>query len=313
MRTGFVSHPDQERHDTGPGHPERAARHRAIVERVHESGLAAELELCAAVPIALAQLEPVHDARHARALQAAIEGGARLVDDGDTRVSAGSWRAALLAAGGAVLAAERVAAGAWSNAFVAARPPGHHAERGRAQGFCVLNNVALAAAHLRTQLGLERVAIVDWDVHHGNGTQAIFAADPTVYYASLHQWPLYPGSGLAEERGVGPGLGATRNCPLAPGSGDREWLAALEAAVLPDLERFAPEFLLVSAGYDAHRDDPLGGTALSTAGFGRLTRLLVDFARSRCGGRLVLVLEGGYDLGALAAGVEASIAELRAG
>jgi acetoin utilization deacetylase AcuC-like enzyme len=313
VRTGFVSHPDQERHDTGPGHPERAARHRALVERVAASGLAAELEHLDAPLLDPARLALAHAERHVAAVEHAITGGARMLDDGDTRVSAGSWRAALLAAGGSLAAAARVAAGTWTNAFVAARPPGHHAEHARAMGFCAFNNVALAAAHLRQDLGCERVAILDWDVHHGNGTQAIFESDPSVYFASLHQWPLYPGSGLAHERGTGAGGGTTRNCPLAPGSGDREWLAAFEDVVLRDLAEFRPQFVLVSAGYDGHRDDPLGGTELTTAGYAALTRLAVDAARELCGGRLVLVLEGGYDLAALADSVEASLGELRAG
>jgi len=309
-RTGFVAHADQERHDTGPGHPERAARHRAIVERIDSSGLAASLERVDAVPIDPARLLLVHEARHVAEVQRAIASGARILDDGDTRVSAGSWRAALLAAGGTLDAVDRVMDGRWRNAFVAARPPGHHAERGHAMGFCAFNNVAVAAAHLRERHGLERVAIVDWDVHHGNGTQHAFEDDPSVYFASLHQWPLYPGSGLANERGIGPGFGATRNCPLPPGSGDREWLSAFEDVVLRDLESFAPQFVLVSAGFDAHADDPLGQTELSTEAYARMTNLLAQYTRERCASRLVLVLEGGYDLAALAASVEAATAEL---
>jgi len=311
--TGFVAHADQERHDTGPGHPERSERHRAIVARIAGSGLASHLDRVDAVPADPERLRLVHDARHVAEVERAIRSGARLLDDGDTRVSAGSWRAALLAAGGTLDAVDRVATATWRNAFVAARPPGHHAERGHAMGFCAFNNVAVAAAHLRDRHGLERVAIVDWDVHHGNGTQHAFESDPSVYFASLHQWPLYPGSGLADERGTGAGEGTTRNCPLPPGSGDREWLAAFEDVVLRDLEAFAPEFVLVSAGYDAHRDDPLGGTDLSTDAYARMTRLLAQFARERCAGRLVLVLEGGYALSALAASVEASVAELVSG
>ncbi len=311
--TGFVAHADQERHDTGPGHPERAERHRAIVERVRACGLAAELDLVDAVTIDPARLALVHSAAHVTAVERAIASGARLLDDGDTRVSAGSWRAALLASGGSVLAVDRVMSGTWTNAFVAARPPGHHAERSRAMGFCAFNNVALAAAHLRERHGLQRVAIVDFDVHHGNGTQEIFESDPSVYFASLHQWPLYPGSGLAHERGTGAGEDSTRNCPLPPRSGDREWLATLEDVVIADLEEFDPQFVLVSAGYDGHRDDPLGNTELSTDAYARMTRLLTDFARGRCHSRIVMLLEGGYDLEALAASVVASVGELRAG
>ncbi|MCY2960199.1 MAG: histone deacetylase [Planctomycetota bacterium] len=309
-RTGFVAHADQERHDTGPGHPERAERHRAIVARIESSGLAAHLDRVEAVAVDPARLLLVHEGSHVANVERAIASGARILDDGDTRVSAGSWRAALLAAGGTLDAVDRVMDGRWRNAFVAARPPGHHAERGHAMGFCAFNNVAVAAAHLRQRHGLDRVAIVDWDVHHGNGTQHIFERDPSVYFASLHQWPLYPGSGLADERGIGPGEGATRNCPLPPGSGDREWLSAFEDVVLRDLEAFAPQFVIVSAGFDAHADDPLGQTELTTGAYARMTSLLAQFARERCAGRLVLVLEGGYDLAALAASVEAATGEL---
>jgi acetoin utilization deacetylase AcuC-like enzyme len=195
---------------------------------------------------------------------------------------------------------------------VAVRPPGHHAERAAAMGFCAFNNVALAAAHL-LERGLERVAIVDWDVHHGNGTQHLFEADPRVFFASLHQWPLYPGTGRASERGVGAGEGATLNLPQPPGAGDREWLGAFEGALLPALERFDPQFVLVSAGYDAHRDDPLADQRLSEDAYARMARGLLDLARARCGGRLVAVLEGGYDLRALASSVEATVGELARG
>jgi acetoin utilization deacetylase AcuC-like enzyme len=202
--------------------------------------------------------------------------------------------------------------GVWANAFVACRPPGHHAEAREAMGFCLFNNVAVAAAHLRIRRGVERVAILDWDVHHGNGTQHIFEADPSVFYASLHQWPWYPGTGAADECGIGAGDGATLNCPMRAGTGDREWLHALETQVFPALEAFDPGFVLVSAGFDAHERDPLSHTRVTTDGFRRMTELAKALAASRCGGRLVSVLEGGYDLGALAESVEAHVAELLA-
>ena len=200
-------------------------------------------------------------------------------------------------------------AGEWQNAFCAVRPPGHHAERERAMGFCLFNNVALAAAALRAS-GVERVAILDWDVHHGNGTQHLFERDPSIFYASLHQWPLYPGTGAAHERGVGAGEGATLNCPQPPGSGDAEWLDTLESRVLPELERFRPGFVLVSAGFDAHRLDPLSGTCLSEDGYRRMSARMLELARAHAGGRLVSVLEGGYHLSALAACVETHLGEL---
>jgi acetoin utilization deacetylase AcuC-like enzyme len=214
-----------------------------------------------------------------------------------------------LAAGGVVNAADAVARGEAGRAFCAVRPPGHHAERSNAMGFCFFNNVAIAAEYLRHQHGIERIAILDWDVHHGNGTQHYFEADPNVFFCSIHQHPdtLYPGTGYAEERGTGAGMGATLNVPMAPGSGDEEYRRAFETTILPALDRFRPEFLLISAGFDAHRADPLGHIKLSTEMFGWMTLHAMELARRHCGGRIVSVLEGGYDLTALADSVQAHL------
>ena len=225
-------------------------------------------------------------------------------------MSSGSYEAALRAAGGVLEACERVLAGEWSNAFCAVRPPGHHAERDEAMGFCLFNNVALAAAALRARHGLARVAILDWDVHHGNGTQHLFERDGSVFYASLHQWPFYPGTGAADERGLGPGEGTTLNCPLAAGAGDAEWIGALEERVLPELAAFAPEFVLISAGFDAHRLDPLAGMRLSERAYAEMSARMLELAARSAQGRLVSVLEGGYHLSALASCVETHLAAL---
>lgn len=308
-RVGYVSTPLAARHDTGPGHPERAARVEAIEARIARSGLLGELVRLDAPEVELAAAARVHERAYLEAAARAISAGARVLDDGDTRVSADSWRAARAAAGGAVLAVERVLAGELDHAFVVTRPPGHHAERDRALGFCVLNNVAIAAAHAREH-GIERVAIVDWDVHHGNGTQHTFERDPSVFYASLHQWPLYPGTGLAHERGLGEGEGATLNCPLPPRAGNREWLAAFDDEVLPALEEFRPGLVLISAGFDAHKDDPLAQTQLDEEAYRHMTHALAALARDHAGGKLVSLLEGGYDLDALARSVEAHLEEL---
>ena len=198
----------------------------------------------------------------------------------------------------------------WNNAFVACRPPGHHAERDRAMGFCLYNHVAIAAEHLRRSHGLERVAILDWDVHHGNGTQHIFEKDPNVFYASLHQFPHYPGTGAASERGLADGEGATLNCPMDSGSGDSQWMASFESQIRPELEAFRPDFLLISAGFDAHRDDPLASCELTSAGFRELTRAALALAETSAKGRLVSLLEGGYDLTALADSALAHLEEL---
>jgi acetoin utilization deacetylase AcuC-like enzyme len=310
MVTGLVTQADPTRHDTGPGHPERAERVTAVVERLRSSGLAESCARVTASAAAIADIERVHSVRHVRAMQSAIEAGARVLDEGDTRASAGSWQAALDAAGGAVLAAQKVWSGEWSNAFVAARPPGHHAERDEAMGFCIFNNVAVAALHLVEVLGAERVAIVDWDVHHGNGTQHVFERDPRVFYASLHQSPLYPGTGARSERGTGEGEGTTLNLPQPPHARDAQWLRAFDDELMPALEDFDPRIVLVSAGFDAHKDDPLAQTALTTGAFATMTERLLELARSRCKGRLVSLLEGGYDLRALSDSVEAHVGAL---
>src|SRR5262245_38528226 len=309
-RTGLVHHVAFAAHDTGRGHPERHARLAAILARLEDSGLIDELDRLEPDPAPVAWIARVHDEKYVRDVERACAAGVRVLDAGDTSVGPASFNAALIAAGGAVQAVDRVMDGTWANAFLACRPPGHHAEREEAMGFCLFNNVAVAAAHLRAARGLARVAILDWDVHHGNGTQHMFEADPTVFYASLHQWPWYPGTGAASERGVGAGEGTTLNCPQAAGTGDGEWLRALETEVIPALERFAPEFVLISAGFDAHERDPLSYTRLSTEGFRRMTEIVKAFAASRCGGRVVSLLEGGYDLDALAASVEAHVGAL---
>ncbi len=304
--TGLLSHPRFLDHATGAGHPERPARLRAILTRLDDAGLSAELDVREPAVLDPARLLTVHDASVVARAEAASRAGGGVLDGGDTVVSEASYEAALLAAGAACEAVDHVLAGTWRNAFVACRPPGHHAERDRSMGFCLFNNVALAAEHARAS-GAARVAIVDFDVHHGNGTQHTFEERADVFYASLHQWPWYPGTGAAHERGRGAGLGATLNLPLPAGSGDAAYLRAFEDTLLPALENFAPDLLLVSAGFDAHERDPLSGTRVTTAAYAEMTRLL----RGLAGGRLVSLLEGGYDLAALADSVEAHVGALR--
>jgi len=308
--TGLVAHPRCQDHYAGPGHPERPERLAAILARLEESGLARELERLTAPPAPRAQLDAVHRAAYLDTVESACARGRSLLDGGDTYVCDASFEAAVLASGGLIAAVERVLDGRWRNAFVAVRPPGHHAEEAQAMGFCLINHIAVAARYLRGAGGLERVAIVDWDVHHGNGTQHLFERDPTVFFASLHQYPHYPGTGAASERGKGAGEGATLNCPLPAGSGDAEWLDALEQRVLPALEDFRPQFVLVSAGFDAHALDPLSGTRVTEDGFRRMTRAVKELASQTADGRVVALLEGGYQLGALARSVEAHLAEL---
>lgn len=308
-RTGFVFHQACVEHDPGVAHPERPDRLRSIHARLRDTGLLAELAVHEPRRATEEELLLAHTPAHVELVRRACAAAPRRID-GDTAVSPGSFEAALRAAGGLLDAVERVRMGEWTNGFCAVRPPGHHAEEQRAMGFCLFNNIAVAARRLR-QGGCERVAIVDWDVHHGNGTQHLFEEDPTVFYASLHQWPLYPGTGAASERGRGAGEGTTLNLPMDPGSGDLQWLGAFERELLPALEEFRPDFVLVSAGFDAHRLDPLSQVRLTEGAFREMTRLLCELAERHAGGRLVAALEGGYHLEALASSVQAHLEELK--
>ena len=238
-----------------------------------------------------------------RRVEAAVAGGERLLDSMDTAICPESARVARLAVGSLVALCRRTVRGELAGGFAAIRPPGHHAERDLAMGFCLFDNVAIAARYLQEREGLERVLIVDWDVHHGNGTQHLFEDDPSVFFFSLHQWPLYPGTGARDERGRGAGLGATLNCPLPPGTGDAGFLAALTDDLVPAAERFRPQFVLLSAGFDAHRADPLAQLEVTTQAYGEATRIVREIARRHAEGRFVSTLEGGYDLDALGGSV----------
>ncbi len=314
MHTGLVYHPAYLEHDTGRYHPECPARLRAVLTALDRTGLRAELaavEPLDAAPVWLAQ---VHDKDHIAQVTAAgkmaVTGTVAL--DADTSVSAGSVPAAIKAAGGVMAAVDQVMAKNLTNAFCLVRPPGHHAEPGRAMGFCLYNSVAIAARYLQRQHGIKRVLIVDWDVHHGNGTQAAFWDDPSVLYYSIHQYPFYPGSGSAAERGAGAGEGFTLNSPMNAGLGDSDYLKEMMRTLVPAAQKFSPEFVLISAGFDAHRDDPLGGMELTETGFAEMTDLVQELAKP-AGGRLVSVLEGGYNLDALAASILAHITRLKEG
>ncbi len=288
-----------ERHLTGPAHPERPERLRAIRRALQARGLLERCRLVEPQEAPDAWLGLVHDAAYVRHVEQVCARGPAYLDSMDTVVGRESARVARLAAGGVVRLAQAVVEGSLHRAVALVRPPGHHAERDRAMGFCLFNNVAVAAAWLRAHGGIGRVLIVDWDVHHGNGTQHIFEEEPEVFYFSVHQFPLYPGTGTAEERGRGRGLGATRNCPLPPGAGDEAYLGALRGPLGEEAERFRPEFVLVSAGFDPHRLDPLAQLKVSTEAFGEATRIVREIAETYAGGRLVSVLEGGYHLEAL--------------
>ncbi|HOB76354.1 MAG TPA: histone deacetylase [Phycisphaerae bacterium] len=311
-KTGLVFSRRYLEHDTGSHHPERAARLRAIEERFAGSGLAARMSCLEARPASPEEIETVHDAAYVERFRQACAAGLALIDTADCPICPASFEIAQLAVGGTVVAVEAVMAGVVRNAFVACRPPGHHAERNRAMGFCFFNNVAIAAERLRIDHGLKRIAIVDWDVHHGNGTQHHFEADPDVFFCSIHQHPdtLYPGTGYIWEKGHGPGVGTTLNVPLRPGSGDEAFRQAFEEQILPAVANFRPEFILISAGFDAHAADPLANLEVSTEGFRWMTRQTRALAESQCNGRLVSVLEGGYELEALADSVQVHVEEL---
>ena len=309
MTTGLVYHPDYTLHDPGAHHPERPARLESIVAHLHDAGLLDELVRIKPESAGEKWLFLVHTKAYVRRLEQAAEEAPTYLDQ-DTGISEQSYRVAKLATGGLLAAVDRVMDGSVDNAFVAARPPGHHALADRAMGFCLINHVAVAARYVQHRYGLERILIVDWDVHHGNGTQDIFYSDPSVFYFSTHQWPYYPGSGAADETGSGTGVGTTLNVPLEAGDGDTEIIAAFKDRLLPAAEAFRPEFVFVSAGFDAHRDDPLAGLEVTAAGYRELTRIVMDIANSFAGGRLVSLLEGGYDLDALSRSVEAHVRQL---
>jgi len=310
-RTGILIDPRFREHDPGRDHPERPDRIAVLEDLVHDwrgpaleriaPRLATAEEVCSAhTPELLARIRETEGELHARI-------------DADTATSERSYEVALLAAGGLLEVTDAVACGAVDNAFAFVRPPGHHATAERAMGFCLFNNVAIAARHLRRR-GCERVAIVDFDLHHGNGTEAIFYDDPSVLYVSTHQYPYYPGTGAATDVGRGEGEGFTVNVPFSAGVGDAAYLLAFDEVIDPVLRQFAPDFVLVSAGFDCHRRDPLGGMRVSEDGFIGMMRRLLEVARDVSGGRLAAVLEGGYDLDAIRSSAEASLGQMvRAG
>jgi acetoin utilization deacetylase AcuC-like enzyme len=307
---GFIRHELFSKHLAGYSHPERPERVKAIIERVSKSPIAKSISFIEAVPAETAWIERVHAPEYVRGILSLDIEEAVVLDWGDTVATPASPQAALYAAGAGVQAVELVLDEVLSSAFCCVRPPGHHAERDRAMGFCIFNNIAVAAAHLVEEVGLKRIAIIDWDVHHGNGTERTFIEDDRVLYISLHQYPHYPGTGPASTVGIGKGRGFNINLPMGAGAGDREYLAAFDDRVLPSLDEFKPEFILISAGFDGHEDDPLAGMTLTTGVYGKMTELLRKSAERHCGGRIVSFLEGGYDLQALADSVEAHLRAL---
>ena len=332
---GFCTSPEFVNHLTGEIHPERPDRIRAIAHAVRQAGLVDSPnpfpdfspgfhirrlggeKLVELSPVAadVEHLELVHSRGMIERTRHVCQNGGGVLDLGDTVVSPKSFDVALLSCGAVLSCCDAVMDGGVRRAFAAVRPPGHHAEPDQAMGFCLFSNVAIAARYLQRKYDVHTVAIVDFDVHHGNGTQAAFEDDPSVLFISIHQHPktCYPGTGYDWETGEGAGRGTTLNIPMAPGCGDGEYLAQFEAKILPKLDQFKPEMLLISAGFDGHTDDPLAQMELTEEGFETMTRMLVDVAGAHCGGRIISALEGGYHLGALGRSVVRHLETLRHG
>lgn len=300
--TLFITHPDMLAHDTGQGHPERSARLAAVLDAVDDAGLS--LDGREAVEAGIEALIRIHPEAHVQRILDASPAAGVVALDPDTVLSPGSVRAGRLAAGAAIQAVRAVAGGETRRAFAAVRPPGHHAEPDRAMGFCLFSNVAVAAREAQA-LGMARVAVIDFDVHHGNGTQAAFQDDSTLFLGSIHQMPLYPGTGAADETGVGNIV----NAPVPPHAARESWRATFSGGLMPALDAFDPDLVIISAGFDAHRRDPLAHQSLEAEDFAWATRAVIEVAGSRCGGKVVSSLEGGYDLNGL--GLSA-VAHLRA-
>ncbi len=295
--------PDFLNHRVSPGHPETPSRLEAVQKGLVATGQWDRLAREEARPADLTELLAVHPQGYLLRLEAAAANGPATIDSPDTEISPGSWTAALKVAGAGFQAVDAVMAGTTRTAFILGRPPGHHALPEQAMGFCLLANVALAVEYARHRHGLERVAVIDWDVHHGNGTQDIFYGSDQVFYISLHEWPLFPGSGAAEEKGTGRGRGFTLNFPLAAGNGDSEYLGILEGPVTEALLKFRPQLIFISAGFDAHESDPLAHMNVTTDGFAAFSRTAEELAAEVCHGRIISFLEGGYHLEGLAESV----------
>ena len=297
-KTGFLFDRRYLLHDTGPYHPEVPERLEAVYRGIKEAGLTHRLTMISASRPDMKWIETVHDKRYIDRFGDACVAGKKILDTADNQMCAETFDTALLAVGGILDTVNMVMEGTIDNAFCAVRPPGHHAERSKAMGFCYFNNIAIAARYLQIQWDIKRVGIVDFDVHHGNGTQHIFESDPSVFYYSIHEHPsfAFPGTGRIFEKGAGQGVGFTRNHPILPGHGDSEYQTIFKTELIPAFEKFNPEVILVSAGFDAHVDDDMSGVSLTTEGYSWIMEQVVDLAERLAKGRLISILEGGYSL-----------------
>jgi len=305
QQIGLIPDPCFEEHDSGAGHPERPARLARVRRDLDDSGLKDRCRIVQPTPAHDDQLRLVHDPDYIRRVVETCETGQPFLDSADTAVCPSSEKIARLAAGSLISLTRAVARGELSRGFAAMRPPGHHAERDLSMGFCLYNNVAVAARNLTHGEGVGRVLIVDWDVHHGNGTQHSFENDPSLLYISTHQFPFYPGTGDFGEIGAGRGLGTTFNVPMPAGCGDVEYLGVMQRLIVPAAIHFAPDLILVSCGFDAHRDDPLASMEISLAGYQKLAMQMRALADEVCGGRIAYILEGGYSLTGVREGTQA--------
>jgi acetoin utilization deacetylase AcuC-like enzyme len=310
MPTGLLLDPIYKLHDTGPGHPEAPARYAAVTKALTNSGLVEKTIPIHKREATLDEIALCHSRKYIEIAKDDVESGSGDLSTGDTSICPQSWDVAVAAAGGVLNAVDAVISGKVSNAFCAVRPPGHHARPAQGMGFCLFNNIAIGARHAQQKHGLDRVLIVDWDVHHGNGTQDIFYEDGSVFFFSTHQSPWYPFTGHADETGSGQGAGTTMNCPFPAGSGMKEIGGAFRDRLLPALEKFRPDLIMISAGFDSRIGDPLGKFKLTDENFTELTRLMKQAAADHCKGRLVSVLEGGYNLAGLASAVTAHVEAL---
>src|SRR5580704_5898768 len=307
--TALIADPISKEHDTGPGHPERPARFDAALNALDGLGLRRLASRAATED----ELALCHSRKYIQTAQREVNAGHHELSTGDTVISARSFDAACSAAGSVLNAVDVLVKGEAPNVFCLNRPPGHHATPDRGMGFCLFNNIALGARYAQTKYDLDRILIADWDVHHGNGTQDIFYDDPSVFFFSTHQSPWYPGTGSASERGENEGEGATMNCPFSAGSGRNEILGAFRNRLLPAMKEYRPDLVLISAGFDSRAGDPLGQFLLSDEDFAELTSLLQEVADEHCAGRLISILEGGYNLDGLTRAVAAHTTALSAG
>lgn len=309
MRTALVYHPIYLKHDTGAHHPERASRLQSILRKLQKTALIDKLKLVEPDAGGVDDIALVHGRDYILSIKdVCTRGGGNL--DPDTRVSRDSYDVALFAAGGVIKAIDMVFGREVDNAFCMVRPPGHHARPLQAMGFCLFNNIAIGARYLQNKYNIKRILIIDWDVHHGNGTEEMFYGDPTVFYMSLHQYPHYPRTGAREDIGAGAGKKYNLNIPMQAGSGDNEYIKVFQEVIVPQVKDFKPEFILISAGFDGHRDDPLSSINLTETGYSEMTKIIKEAAMHYCKNRIVSVLEGGYNLFSLANSVHVHLESL---